>query len=273
MAASGSACFLEEEWKPAMFDWRKFPTPSYEGEVVIVTGGSTGIGKATCDRLVASRAIVYNLDIAEPPEPTSAEWIRCDVRDASKMRNVIQEIAGKHEGRIDMLVSNAGIWTGGPIEDVTEAEYDRVLGVNVKGAFFAVQSVLPMMRARKSGAIILIGSDQSNVGKPEQNLYGMTKGAIAQLAKSCAAQYASEGIRVNAVCPGTIDTPLMHNAVRLFSAKKDMSRADLYTWLETAQPYPRIGQPEEVAAVIAAIAKVPFVVGATIAVDGGYTCQ
>jgi len=264
---------LLEEWKPPRFEASTFPSPSYAGEVVIVTGGSTGIGKATCERLSDAGGLVYNLDVAKPREPTKATWVRCDVRNVAKLKRAVEEIAAKHDGRVDVLVSNAGVWAGGPLEGVTEAEYDKVVGINVKGAFFAIQSVLPMMRARKSGSIVLVGSDQSSVGKPEQNLYGMTKGAVAQLTKSCAAQYAPEGIRVNCVCPGTIDTPLMHGAVDIFAGKKDMPKEDLYTWLETAQPFPRIGQPEEVAAVIAAIAKVPFVVGATVAVDGGYTCQ
>lgn len=264
---------------------------------------AVGIGKATCERFAEAGATVYNLDLAQPKERTNSTWLQCDVRDIDKMKRVVDYVAASHGGRIDVrgstrdsrlwrrqvLVSNAGIWTGGPMEEVTEAEYDMVLAINVKGAFFAIQSVLPTMRKRKAGSIVLIGSDQSIVGKPEQNLYGMTKGALAQLAKSCAAQYAPEGIRVNVrhrcglearsrllrqvVCPGTIDTPLMHGAVAMFSQKKNVPKADLYTWLQTAQPYPRLGQPEEVAAVIAAIAKVPFVVGATVSVDGGYTCQ
>ncbi|KAJ8605378.1 hypothetical protein CTAYLR_002385 [Chrysophaeum taylorii] len=264
-------CWLEE-WRPPKFDPKKFPAPSYAGEVAIVTGGSTGIGKATCKRLAEAGATVYNLDIAQPKEPTRATWLSVDVRDVSAMRKAVDGIAAKH-GRVDVLVSNAGIWAGGKLENVTESEYDMVLSINVKGAFFAIQSVLPVMRRRKSGSIILIGSDQSLVGKPEQNLYGMTKGALAQLAKSCAAEYASEGIRVNVVCPGTIDTPLMHGAVALFSAKRNVNKDDLYEWLQTAQPFPRVGQPEEVAALIAAIAKIPFVVGASVAIDGGYTCQ
>lgn len=254
------------------FDASQFPTPSYAGEVVIVTGGSTGIGKATCDRLADAGAIVYNLDVARPIDPKAAH-IHCDVRRVKDVRRTIDKIASMH-GRIDVLVSNAGVWAGGPLEDVSEAEYERVLGINVKGTFFAVQSVVPYMRKQRSGAIVLIGSDQSLVGKPEQNLYGMTKGAIVQLSKSCAAQYAPEGVRVNCVCPGTIDTPLMRGAIDIFANNKpNLNKDDLLAWLQTAQPYPRVGQPDEVAAVIAAIAKIPFVVGAVVSVDGGYTCQ
>jgi len=151
--------------------------------------------------------------------------------------------------------------------------FDRIVGINVKGAFFAVQAVLPSMRKRKNGAIIIVGSDQTLVGKPGQNLYGLTKGALGQFAKSTGAQYAPEGIRVNCVCPGTIDTPLMHKAVDTFSGLNAQPKEDLYNWLETAQPLPRLGSPEEVAALIATVAKIPFVCGALISIDGGYTCQ
>lgn len=268
----GGSASLLEEWKVPGFDSSSIPTPSYAGEVVVVTGGSTGIGKATCERFAGAGATVYNLDVVEPASTSSSTWCRCDVASVSDLEGTVNEIVEK-EGRVDVLVSNAGVWTGGPMEDVTEAEYERLLSINVKGAFFAVKSVLPIMRQRKSGSIILIGSDQSLVGKPSQNLYGMTKGAVGQLAKSCAAQYAPEGVRVNVVCPGTIDTPLVDNAVALFAEKNDQPKAELYQWLETAQPYPRLGQPDEVAALITTVAKIPFVVGATISIDGGYTCQ
>mmetsp|Transcript_6118 Transcript_6118/g.18078 ORF Transcript_6118/g.18078 Transcript_6118/m.18078 type:complete len:129 (+) Transcript_6118:700-1086(+) len=125
----------------------------------------------------------------------------------------------------------------------------------------------------KGGAVVIIGSDQSLVGKAEQHLYGCTKGAIAQLSKSLALHYAPLGVRVNCVCPGTIDTPLMHGAVQDFVDQKGAKAAELYEWLETAQPLPRMGKPEEVAALVACVAKIPFCVGSMISIDGGYTAQ
>ena len=155
---------------------------------------------------------------------------------------------------------------------MTERDFDRVVGVNLKGTFFAVQAALPAMVDR-GGSVVIVGSDQSLVGKPEQHLYGCTKGAIAQLSKSLAAHYAPLGVRANCVCPGTIDTPLMHGAVQDFVAKKGAKAEDLYAWLNTAQPLPRLGTPDEVAALVACVAKIPFVVGAMISIDGGYTAQ
>lgn len=256
------------------FDSAAFPVPSYAGEVAIVTGGTTGIGAACCAVLARAGAKVYSLDVATPTAapPAGVTPVQCDVSSPRALRRAVDAIAAR-EGRIDHLVSNAGVWHGGAYEDVTERDFDRVVGINVKGCYFAIQAVLPTMRKQQRGSVVIIGSDQSIVGKPEQNLYGMTKGAIAQLTKSCAAQYAPEGVRFNCVCPGTIDTPLMHGAVADFASKKGEAKDDLYTWLATAQPFPRIGTPDEVAHAVAFIGKVPFIVGAQLSVDGGYTCQ
>jgi NAD(P)-dependent dehydrogenase (short-subunit alcohol dehydrogenase family) len=161
------------------------------------------------------------------------------------------------------------------MEDITEEEFDRVVGINVKGCFFAISSVVPFMKKQaKGGSIIVVGSDQSFIGKPYQNLYGMTKGAIAQLAKSTAVQYAPDGVRVNCVCPGTIDTPLMRKAVEhMADLAGDHDVEGRVKWLETAQPLPRLGRPEEVAHTIAFVSKMPFMVGSNIQIDGGYTAQ
>ena len=107
-------------------------------------------------------------------------------------------------GRLDVLVANAGIWTCGLVEETTEEDFERLMGVNVKGTFFAIQNALRPMKAAGRGNIVVICSDQSLIGKAEQNLYGMTKGAIGQLVKSCGGQYAPQGIRVNGICAGTL---------------------------------------------------------------------
>jgi len=252
----------------------------------------------------AGARATYNLDIRPPLEENAGvQYIHCDVSQPDKLKAAITAIYEK-EGHIDHLVSNAGVWVGGePMENITEAEFDRVVGINIKGCFFAISSVVPIMKKQepKGGSIVVVGSDQSFIGKPFQNLYGMTKGAIAQLAKSCAVQYAPEGIRVNCVCPGTIDTPLMRKAVEhMTELAGDGDVAGRVKWLETAQPYPRLGQPEEVAHVrvgdaptlctrlacfsnthsccspfqtIVFVSKMPFMVGSNVQIDGGYTAS
>ena len=221
----------------------------------VVTGGSTGIGAATCAAFCQAGArVTCNLDIQPPPahdanaKNSNILYIPCDVSKPEQIKAAIRSIF-EREGRIDHLVSNAGVWVGGePMEDISEEEFDRVVGVNIKGCWFAISSVVPIMKKQKSGSITIVGSDQSFIGKPYQNLYGMTKGAIAQLAKSTAVQYAAEGIRVNCVCPGTIDTPLMRKAVQhMAELAGDGDVEGRVKWLETAQTFPQLGMPEEVA--------------------------
>jgi len=180
------------------FDAKRFGSPRYDGDVVVVTGGSTGIGAACCRHVVAAGGKVYSVDFKPPPVPApGVTHIQCNVSDVSAVREAIGGIVAA-DGRIDVLVSNAGVWHGGDFEKTEEADFDRIVGVNLKGTFFAIQACVPAMR-ESGGAIVLIGSDQSLVGKPEQHLYGCTKGAIAQLSKSLAAHYAPQGIRVNCV--------------------------------------------------------------------------
>jgi NAD(P)-dependent dehydrogenase (short-subunit alcohol dehydrogenase family) len=254
------------------FDADGFGSPSFKGDVVIVTGGTTGIGAACCAHLAKAGGVVYNIDFKAPAaDVPGVTHLQCDVSDVAQVKRAVGAVIKAH-GRIDTLVSNAGVWHGGDFEKITERDFDKVVGVNLKGTFFGIQAAVPAM-LENGGSIVIIGSDQSLIGKPEQHLYGCTKGAIAQLSKSLAAHYAPKGVRVNCVCPGTIDTPLMHGAVQDFVKQKGANAQELYTWLETAQPLPRLGRPEEVAALVACVAKIPFCVGSMISVDGGYTAQ
>lgn len=244
----------------------------FSGEVCIVTGGSTGIGAAACKAFKEGGAKVYNVDLNAQAHD-DAVFRQCDVSQIPELKACFAAIIEENEGEVHHLISNAAVWHADAFENVTEETFDRVVAINVKGAFFGIQAVLPAMRKVGRGNIIITCSDQTLVGKPEQNVYGLTKGALGQLVKSCGAQFAPEHIRVNGVCPGTIDTPLMHGAVSRFSSWKEEAKEGLYKWLETAQPYPRLGRPEEVAKTMVMISQVDFMVGALVPVDGGYTCQ
>lgn len=246
------------------------------GEVALVTGAATGIGKATAELFIEAGARVHAFDLAPCALPGAASTCQVDVSDVRALTAALHAAIRQEGGRVDHLVCSAGVWTYGDLDQTTEEEFDRVVGVNVKGTFFAMAAVLPAMKAAQRGSIVVVGSDQTFVGKPSQNLYGLTKGAIGQLVKSTAAQYAPVGVRVNAVCPGTIDTPLMRNAVKKIAALNGQTAEEaegLVTWLKTAQPLPRLGEPAEVALAIAMVSKVPFMTGALVPVDGGYTCQ
>ncbi|GGW80373.1 SDR family NAD(P)-dependent oxidoreductase [Alteromonas halophila] len=241
----------------------------------IVTGGSKGIGLAVCQLFSAQGYQVVNLDLEDFSEKVAnATWLQCDVSDVSAVERCITE-AGQQSGRIDVLVCNAGFHVSATIEETDEALLDRVFNVNIKGAYSAIRAVLPRMRAQQRGAIVVMGSDQSFVGKQSSFAYGMSKSALASIARTTALDYASDNIRVNAVCPGTIETPLFHNAIDNYVARAGVDKQAIVKEEAAAQPIGRLGQPEDVAELVYFLAsdKASFITGSLHAVDGGYTAQ
>ena len=130
------------------------------------------------------------------------------------MKSVIAEIIAQ-TGRVDALISNAGRHLSANIENTDEATFDALFALNVKGAYAAIQAVLPSMKSQQGGSVVLVASDQAIIGKPNSFAYNLTKHALASMAKTTALDYAAFNIRANAVCPGTIETPLFHNVVFL----------------------------------------------------------
>ena len=146
------------------------------------------------------------------------------------------------------------------------------MNVNVKGVFFALQAVLPAMMKRRSGSIVITGSDQVFIGKGMSAVYGLSKAAVGQLTKSTAAEYAEYNIRCNCVCPGTVETPMVYGALdRLVQTNPGLEFDAVMTSLKTAQPIKRLGRPEEIAFVVGSVARATFMTGALVPVDGGYT--
>ena len=176
---------------------------------------------------------------------------------------------------IDVLVSNAGIHFSGNIENTTEADLDKVLNINVKGAYAAVKAVLPNMKANNKGAIILMASDQALIAKQNSFAYNISKVALASMAKTTALDYASFNIRANAVCPGTIETPLYHQAIDSYCERSGADKAAVHAEEAALQPLGRLGQPEEVAELVYFLAsdKAKFITGSLQVIDGGYTAQ
>lgn len=239
-------------------------------KVCIITGGSSGIGLSMATLFNLNNYRVFNLDLTPSPVGT---FHYCDVTDTAQVKSIIDGIASTHT--IDVLVSNAGVHFSANIENTSEEALDKVFAINVKGAYAAIQSVLPNMKKNNSGSIILISSDQALIAKTNSFAYNLSKHALASMAKTTALDYAAFNIRANAVCPGTIETPLYHKAIDNYCAKSGANKAEIHKEEESLQPLNRLGQPDEVAELVLFLAsdKSKFITGSLQVIDGGYTAQ
>ena len=246
---------------------------NFSNNVVVITGGTTGIGRATMDLLRERDATVYNLDI-QPDGCAGNFYISCDVTDHVSVTAAIDRIVAL-EGKIDALFANAGVHLFANLEETTFEEFETVLEINLKGVFYTLKAVVPVMKSKMQGAILLIGSDQTLIGKGRSSVYGLTKGAIGQLAKSTAIDYAPFNIRVNCLCAGTTDTTLMWKAVSRYHKLSGLSEEEIKTGLDHAQPITHVARPEEIAKVACFLLsdESSYVTGALVAADGGYTAQ
>ena len=236
----------------------------------IVTGGSSGIGLAIAQRFESSGYKVANLDLQPGQYGTHYP---CDVTDHAQVISQIQTIC--QSVPVDALICSAGIHVSANIENTSEQELMRVFDINVKGAFSAIQAVLPAMKARRQGAIILISSDQALVAKRNSFAYNLSKSALASMAKTTALDYAEFNIRANAVCPGTIETPLYHKAIDDYCARSGADKTQIHAEEAAQQPLGRLGQASEVAELVYFLAsdQAQFITGSLQVIDGGYTVQ
>lgn len=246
-------------------------------KICIVTGGSSGIGEATALLAMNSGYRVYNLDLL-PPKSTSSQrddtFVKCDVTNRSAVEDVVNFISYR-EGGIDALVISAGVHLSANIEQTSEDDFDRVMGVNTKGAYCVLKSVIPLMKEKRKGSIVIVSSDQAFIGKKNSFAYNSSKAAIAAMARTIALDYAPFGIRCNAVCPGTIDTPLYQNAVQRYASKHGLNLDEVHKEEAKEQPLGRVGTPEDVANFIGFLIgdASSFITGALLPIDGGYTTR
>lgn len=240
-------------------------------KVAVVTGGSKGIGLAIVEKFIANDYQVFNLDLVASE---IGIFKQCDMSDMTQVGHAIADII-KKTGKIDALICNAGIHYSANIEATSEQEFDKVFAVNVKGAYAAIQGSLSIMKAQHSGAIVIVASDQAIIGKTNSFAYNLSKHALASMAKTTALDYAKYNIRANALCPGTIETPLYHNAIEKYCAQSGGDKAIIHQEEEALQPLGRLGQPEEVAnyAFFLASEQASFITGSLQTIDGGYTAQ
>lgn len=245
----------------------------WKNKVAIVTGASSGIGKATKDLLEQKGARVYNLD-RNRPDNRDEHFILCETSKKEDINSAIDTVF-ENEKKIDMLFANAGVHLFATLEETSYEQLESMVGINILGVYYLLKKVIPIMKQQNKGSIVLMGSDQVFIGKASSSVYGMTKAAIGQLAKSTAIDYAPYNIRVNCICPGTIDTPLLHRAVEQFVAKTGTPTGEVYRSLDAVQPMGRVGKAEEIAHSVAFLLsdESSFTTGSLFAVDGGYTCQ
>ena len=236
----------------------------------IVTGGSSGIGLSIVTLFLANNYQVFNLDIKSSNQ---GEFLPCDLTNSQQVESIIADIAKKHV--IDVLVSNAGMHLSANIENTSEEMFDKLFNLNVKGAISAIKAVLPNMKKQKNGAIILMSSDQALVAKRNSFAYNLSKTALASIAKTTALDYAEFNIRANAVCPGTIETPLYHDAINNYCQRSGENKQQIHAEEAKLQPLGRLGQPEEVAQLVLFLASenATFITGSLQVIDGGYTAQ
>ncbi|MHB1447248.1 MAG: SDR family NAD(P)-dependent oxidoreductase [Acidimicrobiales bacterium] len=238
-----------------------------EGLRAAVTGAGSGIGLATAELMVAEGARVAGLDLAPPAASDGVVPVVADVTDSASMERAAST-AAEALGGVDLLVCNAGIGAVGTVEDNPDEEWRRVYDVNVLGIVRSARAFLPLLRCSQHAAIVNTASVVATTGLPRRACYGASKGAVLALTMAMAADHVGEGIRVNCVCPGTVDTPWVG---RLLGAADDpeAARRDLVA----RQPIGRLGTAAEVAEAIVYLASpaAGYVTGTAMAIDGGIT--
>jgi NAD(P)-dependent dehydrogenase (short-subunit alcohol dehydrogenase family) len=247
----------------------------FAGKVAFVTGAASGIGSACAHAFAREGARVVGLDRSASGDaawqsaaalPGGATLLAGDVRDEECVARAVAS-AVERFGRIDVAVNAAGVAGGGPVHLMEAAEWDRVLDVNLKGTYLVCKHVLAAMLTQRSGSIVNIASIEGLEGTEGGSAYNASKGGVVLLGRNLAMDYARRGIRVNTVCPGFIETPMLESVLG------EPAFAELRAKIRDQHQMGRFGRPEEIAAAVLFLAseEASFITGHALAVDGGFT--
>ncbi len=248
-------------------------TVRLKNKVTIITGAASGIGKATAVLFAehGARVVVADIDIHGGKETVTeiqkvgneAKFIKTDVTNKIDTQNVVAQTVDTY-GKLDILFNNAGIAMRLPVEELPEDDWHRCLDVNLNGVFLCAKAAIPAMQKNGCGSIINMSSIYGIVGADVRAAYVASKGAVTNLTRGMALDYAKDNIRVNCICPGFVETPLVAGVIKT---------PDEYQKLADKHPMRRLGQPEEIAygALYLASDESAFVTGIALPIDGGYT--
>jgi 2-keto-3-deoxy-L-fuconate dehydrogenase len=244
-------------------------------KVAVITGAGAGIGRASAVLFAreGARVVCADLDPATGEETLvllraaggEGTFFQGDAADSGSVRSLV-ELAADRFGRLDVFFANAGVVPGGTVTECSEEDWDRTMAINARSVFLACKHAIPVMRQTGGGAIVCTSSVAGLAGVKNRAAYSASKMAVVGLVKSVALDYVADGIRINAICPGTVDTPSLHQRLR---ATGDYESA--LTQFVARQPMGRLGTAEEIAALALYLAsnESAYMTGAAIVIDGG----
>jgi NAD(P)-dependent dehydrogenase (short-subunit alcohol dehydrogenase family) len=252
----------------------------FGGQVAVITGAARGIGKACAQRFAQEGADVACLDLlAEENEAVAGDCaalgaevlaLTCDVTDPESVRSCI-EVVLEHWGRIDVLITSAGIYSGSPLPEVTLSQWQRLIDINLTGVFLCNQAVAPAMMEQRSGSIINISSMAGRTSWPSTAEYSASKTGVIGLTRSVAMELAAYGVTANAVCPGNTLTEMVHKVAEKQGELLGMSGQEWLDMRANDCPMKRLAEPWEIAGVCAFLASedARYITGQALGVDGG----
>lgn len=248
-------------------------TQRLQGKVALVTAAGQGIGRAIAEAFAAegSSVIATDVDESKLDGSRSAKRLKLDARSTASVEALAKQIAAEY-GALDVLVNCAGYVHHGSVLECSEQDWDFSFDLNVKSMHRTIKAFLPGMLAKKAGAIVNISSAVSSIrGVPDRYAYGATKAAVIGLTKAVAADFIRQGIRANAICPGTIESPSLEGRIQERSKTTGKSIAEVERAFVERQPMGRLGRPEEVAALAVFLAsdEASYITGQAHLVDGG----